>query len=319
LAERPEAEISDDLSQALASLRREIRARFPGHDGEPAPPAIDWDALYATLRHRIGTFGMSERSGEVDEFGMDDVVLRRARYLFDFLYDQYWRVSLSGVERLPSAGPCLLVANHSGLLPYDGLMLAHGIEREHASGERARFLVADWLITLPFVQPYLARLGGVRACRENAERLLESRRFVIAFPEGVKGAAKVFRERYRLKRFGRGGVVRVALETGAPLIPVGIVGAEEAHPILFKWLTPARAMGLPFLPVTPTFPLLGPLGLLPLPTKWVIRIGEPLALSHLGPDAAADELLISRLTEDLRTQIQALVDVGLAERESVWG
>jgi 1-acyl-sn-glycerol-3-phosphate acyltransferase len=319
LAERPEAEISDDLSQALASLRREIRARFPGHDGEPAPPAIDWDALYATLRHRIGTFGMSERSGEVDEFGMDDVVLRRARYLFDFLYDQYWRVSLSGVERLPAAGPCLLVANHSGLLPYDGLMLAHGIEREHASGERARFLVADWLITLPFVQPYLARLGGVRACRENAERLLESRRFVIAFPEGVKGAAKVFRERYRLKRFGRGGVVRVALETGAPLIPVGIVGAEEAHPILFKWLTPARAMGLPFLPVTPTFPLLGPLGLLPLPTKWVIRIGEPLALSHLGPDAAADELLISRLTEDLRTQIQALVDVGLAERESVWG
>ena len=162
-------------------------------------------------------------------------------------------------------------------------MLAHGIERSHPSGERPRFLVADWLITLPFVQPYLARLGGVRACRENAERLLESKRFVIAFPEGVKGAAKVFRERYRLKRFGRGGVLRVAIESGVPLVPVGIVGAEEAHPILFKWTTPARAVGLPFLPVTPTFPLLGPLGFLPLPTKWVIRIGEPIALGHLGP------------------------------------
>jgi 1-acyl-sn-glycerol-3-phosphate acyltransferase len=179
--------------------------------------------------------------------------------------------------------------------------------------------VADWLITLPFVQPYLARLGGVRACRENAERLLESKRFVIAFPEGVRGAAKVFRERYRLKRLGRGGVLRVAIESGAPLVPVGIVGAEEAHPILFKWTTPARAVGLPFLPVTPTFPLLGPLGLLPLPTKWVIRIGEPLSLGHLSPDSAADELLISRLTEELRAQIQSLVDVGLAERESVWG
>jgi len=319
LDERREPELGDDLTQALESLRREIRARFPGHDGELAPAAIDWDALYATLRRRFGTFGMSERSGEVDEFGMDEVVLRTARPVLDFLYDQYWRVSLAGVEHLPDAGPCLLVANHSGLLPYDGLMLAHGIERSHPSGERPRFFVADWLITLPFVQSYLARLGGVRACRENAERLLESKRFVIAFPEGVKGAAKVFRERYRLKRLGRGGVLRLAIESGVPLVPVGIVGAEEAHPILFKWTTPARAMGLPFLPVTPTFPLLGPLGFLPLPTKWVIRIGEQLSLAHLSPDSSSDELLISRLTEDLRAQIQGLVDVGLAERESVWG
>jgi 1-acyl-sn-glycerol-3-phosphate acyltransferase len=314
-----EPELGDELTQALAALRSEIRARFPGRGSEPAPPAVDWDALYAALRRRVGTFGMSERSGEVDEFGMDEIVLRRARPALDFLYDQYWRVSLTGVENLPREGPCLLVANHSGLLPYDGLMLAHGIERSHPMSERPRFFVADWLITLPFVQPYLARLGGVRACRENAERLLESRRFVLAFPEGVKGAAKVFRERYRLKRFGRGGVLRVALETGAPLVPVGIVGAEEAHPILFKWITPARVVGLPFLPVTPTFPWLGPLGLLPLPSKWVVRIGEPMALSHLGPEAAEDSLLVSRLTEDLRQQIQGLVDVGLADRESVWG
>jgi 1-acyl-sn-glycerol-3-phosphate acyltransferase len=309
----------EELEQALVALRQEIRSRFPAprEPGAPVEP-IDWQALLTELRRRLGSFGMSERSGEVDEFGMDEVVLGRARPLLELLYDRYWRVDLAGLDQLPERGPCLLVANRSGMLPYDGLMLAHAIERFHPSGERPRFLVADWLVTLPFVQPYLARLGGVRACRENAERLLASGRYVIAFPEGAKGAAKVFRERYRLKRFGRGGVVRVALENGVPLVPVGIVGAEEAHPVLFKWHLPARSVGLPFLPVTPTFPLLGPLGFLPLPTRWVIRIGAPIGLDHLEAAAASDELLISRLTEDLRSKIQSLVDVGLSDRESVW-
>ena len=313
----PEAE---ELQAALDSLRREIRSRFPGSGVEVSSlQDIDWEGIFSDIRRRMSTFGMSERSGEVDEFGMDEVVLERARPLLELLYERYWRIDLEGLGQLPEQGPCLLVANRSGLLPYDGLMLSHGIERAHAKAVRPRFLVADWLITLPFVQPYLARLGGVRACRENAERLLQSGRFVVAFPEGAKGAAKVFRDRYRLKRFGRGGVVRVALENRVPLVPVGIVGAEEAHPVLFKWTTPARSLGLPFLPVTPTFPLLGPMGLLPLPTKWVIRIGAPVVMDHLGPDAAEDELLISRMTEDLRSQVQTLVDVALSERESVWG
>lgn len=314
----PNAEFAE-LDAALDSLRQEIRTRF---SAEPPRPTlweeVDWQALYNDLRRRFSTLGMTERSGEVDEFGMDEVVLRRARPLLELLFDAWWRVDLGGIDALPEQGPCLLVANRAGLLPYDGLMLAHAVERFHPSGERPRFLVADWLITLPFMQPYLARLGGVRACRENAERLLSLGRSVIAFPEGVKGAAKVFRDRYRLQRFGRGGVVRLALERGVPLVPVGIVGAEEAHPVLFKAYSPARALGLPFLPVTPTFPLLGPFGMLPLPSKWVIRIGEPLHLDHLPRDVSDDELLVSRLTEELREKIQGLVDVGLAERESVF-
>jgi 1-acyl-sn-glycerol-3-phosphate acyltransferase len=310
----------DELRDALDSLRREIRARFPASNGgEAGEPGIDWVALFAAVRRRAGAFGMTERSGEVDEFGMDEIVLRRARLLLDLLYERYWRVEVHGLENVPDRGPCLLVANRSGLLPYDGLMVCHAIHRSHPRGAYPRFFVADWLMTLPFVQPYLARLGGVRACRENAERLIASGHSVVVFPEGVKGAAKVFRERYRLKRFGRGGVVRAALENRVPLIPLGIVGAEEAHPILFKWGTPARTVGLPFLPVTPTFPLLGPLGFLPLPTKWVIRFGEPLPIEHLEPDASGDELLISRLTEELRSRIQTLVDTGLSDRESVWG
>jgi len=223
-----------------------------------------------------------------------------------------------GLEHVPDDQPVLFVANHSGLLPWDGLALAETIEEAHGAARRPRFLIADWLITLPFVQPALARLGGVRACRENAERLLTSGRSVVAFPEGVKGAAKAFRDRYRLQRFGRGGAVRLALAAGVPIVPVAIVGAEETHPILFKLTAPARALGLPFLPVTPTFPWLGPLGALPLPSKWVISFGEPLVTAESGGAQANDDLLVARLTEELRAEVQRLVKAALAIRQGVF-
>jgi 1-acyl-sn-glycerol-3-phosphate acyltransferase len=310
-----------ELRQALDALRDEIRARLPRASGagEGRGAGPDWMELFDELRRRVNSFGMSERSGEVDEFGMDELVLRQVEPVLDFLMDRWWRVDIQGAENVPTAQGCLLAANGSGLLPYDGLMISHALGRGQPFDARPRFLVADWLITLPFVQPYLARLGGVRACRENAQRLLAKGRRVVAFPEGVKGAAKVFRERYRLKRFGRGGVVRLAIESGMPLLPVAVVGAEEAHPILFKIETLARVVGLPFVPVTPTFPALGPLGLVPLPSKWSICFGEAIALDHLGSEAADDELLVSRLTEELRAQIQGMVEQSLHGRPSVWG
>ena len=305
---------------ALADLRHEIRARFHREPSQPpgaaAPAGLD--RTLSQLRQRFATLGMRERSGAIDEFGMDEGTLQTLRPVFDFLFDRYWRVDVDGIAHLPKRGPCLLVANHSGLLPYDALMIAHAVERASAGRERPRFAVADWLISLPFMQPQLAKLGGVRTCRENVERLLAADRFVAVFPEGAKGAAKVYRDRYRLQRFGRGGVIRIALESGVPLVPIGVVGAEEAHPILFKATAPARALGLPFVPVTPTFPWLGPLGVLPLPTQWLIRFGEPLAYDGLPPDAARDELLLSRLTEELRGRIQSLIDAGLRARDSIW-
>jgi 1-acyl-sn-glycerol-3-phosphate acyltransferase len=306
----------------LRDLRQEIRSRahLPAESREPEIAAeFDWQRVFEELRHRLGTFGMVERSGEVDEFGMDEVTLDRSRTLLDFLMDRYFRVEVLGLDAIDPGRSNLLVANRSGLLPYDGLMLAHAVERWHPRRERPRFLVADWLITLPFAQPYLARLGGVRACRENADRLLRTGHSVIAFPEGVKGAAKVFAERYQLKRFGRGGVIRAAVENRVPLVPVGIVGAEEAHPILFKADLPARSLGLPFIPVTPTFPWLGPAGLLPLPTKWIIQVGAPIPLDALDLGALDDELLLSRLTAELRARIQELVGEALDRRSSVWG
>jgi 1-acyl-sn-glycerol-3-phosphate acyltransferase len=316
---RAEDESLDQLRVALEGLRREIRSCTLAAEAVEEPdPTFDWVTLFDELRRRLGTLGMVERSAAVDEFGMDAVALDRTRPLLDLLFDRYWRVTMAGAENLPEA-PCLLVANRSGLLPYDGLMLSHSVERLLPGGGRPRFLVADWFITLPFIQPYLARLGGVRACRENTDRLLRTGRSVIAFPEGEKGAAKVFRQRYQVQRFGRGGVVRAALDNRVPLVPVGIVGAEEVHPVLFKTNLPARALGLPFIPVTPTFPILGPLGLLPLPTKWLMTIGEPLELEYPDAEEPEDELQVSRLTEQLRSRVQELVSQGLEMRPSVWG
>ena len=314
------------LKDALEELRGEIRSRL-GEREDSGPRSSELFALFDEFRKRASRAGIHERSGEVDDFGLEPDALAGIESLTDFLIDRYWRVEVHGLEHVPRDQPCLFVANRSGLLPYDGLVLSRLLER--SGFPRPRFLVADWLITLPFAQPALARWGGLRACRENADGLLRSGRSVIAFPEGMKGAAKVFRERYRLQRFGRGGAVRAAIENGVPLVPVGVVGAEEAHPILFKSRLPARLLGLPFLPVTPTFPWAGPLGLLPLPTKWVVHFGAPIDLEAdldidvAGGDgkraAADDPLLVSRLTESLRDCIQALVDDGLAARESVWG
>lgn len=319
----PERDELRAVREALGDLRREIRSRFPAVRGQtrPAPPpepARSGEFGLAEGIRWLATLGMHERSGEIDEFGMDEAAVAALRPLLDLFFDRYWRVAVGGVEHLPARGPCLFVANHSGVLPYDALMIAHALARRAPGLGRLRFGVADWLVRLPFAQPRLARLGGVRACAENVERLLAGGHSVAVFPEGEKGGAKLYRDRYRLQRFGRGGVVRVALASRAPLVPVGVVGAEEAHPILYKATGAARALGLPFVPLTPTFPWLGPLGAMPLPSQWLIRFGEPVDFGELPPDAARDDLLLSRLTEELRARIQELVDAGLRQRDGIF-
>jgi 1-acyl-sn-glycerol-3-phosphate acyltransferase len=162
------------------------------------------------------------------------------------------------------------------------------------------------------------RVGAVRACQENAERLLGKESLVAVFPEGVQGIRKLFSERYQLQRFGRGGYIRLALRMQAPLIPCAIVGAEETNPLLFRLEYLASLMGLPYIPVTPTFPLLGPLGLVPAPSRWTIKFGEPVSLDGYGPQAAEDHVLVGRLSERVRSSIQAMLDNGVRERKSVW-
>lgn len=318
MSERDDRE--DPRASVLSSALEGLRERLQGRIGAPDADGIDWMEVYDTARRRFAQFGgMHDVPAEVDDFGMDAGTLAAAQSWLDFLFDRWWRVDVAGLDALSGAGPRLFVANHSGLLPWDGLMVTHALARHDPASPRPRFLVADWIATLPFAAPAITRLGGVRACRENAARLLRTRRSVVAFPEGAKGAAKVFRQRYRIQRFGRGGVVRTAVAAGVPLIPVAVVGAEETHPVLFKVGALARSIGLPFLPVTPTFPLLGPLGLLPLPSKWSITFGAPIDTDGLDAEAARDETLVWRLTEELRDAIQTMLDADVRRRPSVWG
>ena len=271
-----------------------------------------------TYRDYLNNFGMRDRRFEVDEFGMESDARESILPVLDFLFHKWWRVEVEGMENIPDEGPGLIVANHSGVLPYDGAMISYAIEHLHPAQRRARFLAEDWIATLPFASNFITRLGGVRGCRENALRLLRRGDLVAVFPEGLKGAGKYYHERYRLQRFGRGGFVRICLETGAPIIPVAVLGAEDVHPVLFKVKWAADLLGLPFFPVSPTFPLLGPAGLVPLPAKWTIVFGEPISVAPYQASHASSDFLISQLKEKVRSTIQQMVNERLAERRSTW-
>jgi 1-acyl-sn-glycerol-3-phosphate acyltransferase len=240
-----------------------------------------------------------------DEWGFDEEFAETVTPAFQFLYDVWWRVKSTGVENVPSQGRAMLVANHAGsLFPFDASMMAAAIRNEHPAPRWPRFMVLDWAFALPFVSTFMRRVGGVPANPDNAVRLLEQDELVMAFPEGVKGTGKPFSERYRLQRFGRGGFVEVALRTRSPIVPVAVVGSEEIYPKLGESESLARLVGAPFVPITPTFPLFGPLGLVPLPSRWRIEFCDPIDLSEHPPEAAEDRQLVFDLSEQVRDVIQ---------------
>lgn len=270
------------------------------------------------LRGLLREIAMRGRSEVVDEFGYDSVFAERATPMLEFLYRSYFRVETLWIDRVPAHGRALLVANHSGGLPYDGAMLMCAMRLDHPARRAARPLVEDFVFHFPYLGVLMNRIGGVRACQENAERLLRRDELVAVFPEGIKGIGKLYRERYRLQRFGRGGFVKLALRTGAPIIPTAITGAEEIHPMIGRITWLARNIGVPYVPLTPTFPWLGPLGLVPIPTKWRIAFGEPLDLAKQHGRAAADDrILVGRISEQVRQTVQSMVDDLLASRRSV--
>lgn len=291
--------------------------------GVPTPPESVFDTARELLStdfylRKWGRLAMRGRSEEVDDFGLDPIYDAKLRPALDFLYRTYFRVETIGIDNVPSSGRCLLVANHSGTLPLDGVMLKHAVKREHPEPRDVRWLTEDFIYHMPFLGSAMNRLGAVRACQENAERLLAKEQLVAVFPEGVKGIGKLFAERYRLQRFGRGGFIKLCLRMGTPIVPVAVVGAEETNPLLFKIEHLSKALGVPYVPVTPTFPALGPLGLLPAPTKWRIQFGEPLDLSGHGPEVAEDEILVGKLAERVRATIQGMLDRAVGTRKSVF-
>lgn len=310
----PEAAASAEVGGATgfpAGLRHVLDARLRIPDalarGFGALPREARESLRAIARRLSGDY-------VEDEWGFDEEFARSALPLLELLYERWWRVQATGVHHVPSHGRALLSANHGGILPWDATMISLAILREHPLPRHPRFLVLDWAFDLPYVSVAMRKLGGVVASPSNAERLLEQEKLVAVFPEGAKGAGKPFRERYRLQRFGRGGFAEIALRTGAPIVPVAVVGSEEIYPKLAELPAIARLTGAPYFPVTPTFPWLGPLGVVPLPSRWRIEFCEPVSTSGYGPDAADDRALVFELSERVRETIQQKVYENLVER-----
>jgi 1-acyl-sn-glycerol-3-phosphate acyltransferase len=288
------------VTSAPPARRRPVAARAPETTPEPLPDV--WDGrvagALAFLRRRLtGEY-------EVDEFGFDPELTDGVLHpLLRPLYRDWFRVEVRGVEHLPAKGAALVVANHSGTVALDALMLGLAVHDEHPEQRYLRLLGADLVFRMPFVSELARKHGSTLACNPDAERLLRKGELVGVFPEGFKGVGKLFRDRYRLQRFGRGGFVSAALRTGAPIIPVSIVGAEETYPMLGNLKPLARLLGTPYFPVTPTFPWLGPLGLIPLPSKWYIEFGAPIVSDH-GADQADDPLVVFNLADQVRETIQ---------------
>ncbi|MBP1690099.1 MAG: phospholipid/glycerol acyltransferase [Deltaproteobacteria bacterium] len=257
----------------------------------------------------------SRRRPVSDEFGLDPEFRARAMPLFRVLYEKYWRVDARGARHVPKSGPVILVSNHSGALPFDATMIACALE-EARYPRPPRFLYDRFVENLPWIPSFYKKAGGVVASHENAARLLEKEELIGLFPEGVSGLSKLYSERYVLQPFS-GGFIRLALRFGAPIVPVAVVGAEEIYPLVGRLKGLGKLMGAPYLPVTPFFPLLGPLGLIPLPTKWQIRFGKPIVLAppaHLRLDGTA----VRAMAEQVRRRVQTMIRALLLERESVF-
>lgn len=278
-------------------------ARGGGRERQGATMRTILDAILATA-------SLAEEAVANDPFGLDLGFREGVAPLFRLLHDHYWRVEVRGARHLPTEGPVLLVSNHSGGLPFDGAMICTGIDKHR--GVVVRYLYDRFVEGISLVDDFYRRTGGAVANRRNAQLLLEQGAHLLIFPEGVPGVAKTFADRYRLRPFNP-GFARLAMTMDVPVVPIAVVGAEEIYPMVGRAEGVGQALGVPYLPITPLFPLFGILGALPLPTKWVIRIGKPIRLG-----LSTDEARIEREASAVRRKIQAMVTRLRQRRRSVF-
>jgi 1-acyl-sn-glycerol-3-phosphate acyltransferase len=300
-------------------------ARAAGNTGPQAArvhidPRIPGREAVDVLQHLLEVLQSTlTASGSVDDFGFDPEFTETILLpIIRPLYRAWFRVQTIGVENIPATGAGLVVANHAGAIAVDAVMTQVAIHDEHPQHRFMRMLAADLVFQIPFLGDAALRAGHVRACVPNAEQLLLAGEIVGVWPEGFKGVGKPFHKRYQLQRFGRGGFVSVALRTGAPLIPTAIVGSEEIYPIIGDAKSVAKLLNLPYFPITPTFPWLGPLGMIPLPSKWTIEFGEPIPTVQYGSDAADDPEVVFELTDLVRERIQHMLISRLVQRTNIF-
>lgn len=317
-------ELMDKQSEKLpAWMRLGILKRLRSSINEDLLDAETWKGAWYMVNYTLeyqGDILKRRFSGdyETDEWGLDWEFLEAVRPFFDFLYKFYWRVQTTGIEHIPDYDRALLVSNHSGQLPWDGSMIMMAVLNEHPAQRLVRNLYANWFPTLPFLSAMFVKMGQAMASVENGTRLLEQEELVGVFPEGYKGVGKLFKDRYKLARFGRGGFVKMALKTQAPIIPVSVVGAEETYIAVGKSNLMARLTGFPYFPISLRFPWLGMLGVIPLPSKWYIDFGEPIPMDSYEPDAAENLVVVSQLTDQVRNVVQEMIYDRLNQRRSVF-
>ncbi|MEP7035547.1 MAG: lysophospholipid acyltransferase family protein [Dermatophilaceae bacterium] len=301
--------VEELVTTAIATLRDAAKAS--GLLGEDAERRVA--EVLAFIRRRLtGDYS-------VDDFGFDEDFTEHVYLpLLRPLYNSWFRVEVRGIENIPSTGGALVVSNHSGAVALDALMAQVAVHDEHPAHRHLRMLAADLVFQTPVIGEFARKSGSTLAANPDAERLLADGELAGVWPEGFKGVGKPFSERYKLQRFGRGGFVSAALRTGVPIVPCSIVGAEEIYPMLGNLKTAARLFGAPYIPITPTFPLLGVLGLIPLPSKWIIEFGAPVDTAALGPQAADDPMVVFDLTDQVRETIQQTLYALLMQRRSVF-
>ncbi|WP_068403076.1 lysophospholipid acyltransferase family protein [Kribbia dieselivorans] len=257
---------------------------------------------------------------EIDAFGYDEDFTEALWFpLFRLLYQHWFRVEVRGIENLPAEGPALVVSNHSGTIGLDALMVQLAVHDEHPRHRLLRSLGADFLFEAPLAGSIARRTGATRASKADVERLFAAGELVAVFPEGLKGIGKPFKNRYRLQRFGRGGFVSSAVAAGVPIIPCAVVGAEEAYPKLGEIPGLSKLAGVPYIPITPTFPWLGVLGIIPLPSKWIIEFGEPVRTDTMAATSSDDPAAVLEVSDHVRATIQRMLHAILRNRTSVFG
>jgi 1-acyl-sn-glycerol-3-phosphate acyltransferase len=306
-------------AEQIAAVVREIdqhrngAARTPTVDDAPNELALRIAAIAEFVRKRMtGDYA-------VDEFGFD-THLNDAIFLplLRVFFKSWFRVEVSGIDNLPESGAALVVANHAGVLPFDGLMTSVAVHDHHPTRRDLRLLAADMVFDMPVLGQAARKAGHTMACTSDAHRLLAAGELTAVFPEGYKGLGKPFKDRYKLQRFGRGGFVAAALRTKAPIVPCSIVGSEEIYPMIGDVKLLARLLGLPYFPITPLFPLAGPLGIVPLPSKWHIQFGEPIETADYDEAAAEDPMVTFELTDQVRETIQQTLYQLLANRRNTF-
>ena len=261
-----------------------------------------------------------EEGRDFDDWGRSEAFVSRIEPLLDFYYRHWFRVEVEGIENVPSAGGALLVSNHSGALPPDAPMVMQAIRNEHSNPRALYMLVEHWFKGYPGVSMLAARMGLVPAHPENAQRLLRDEgRLAIVFPEGQKGSRKLAWQRYRLRRFGRGGFVKTAARAGVPIVPVAVIGAEESMPIFAHFRALEKLTGLIYFPLTPSFPHFGlAAALMYLPAKFRICFMEPIMPGDFPVGLERDPAAVQDLAEEVRFRIQARLELEVGARRSVW-